>query len=102
MSLADIHDADMARIIADAGNVFTWQDTEYACIISTLGTTKDLDEGGFMDGFDMTLSTRTSLFSAFLEVGDLVTVNEGTYRVVRVRKNFTGTILLLSLQTKEK
>ena len=103
MTLAEIHDADMAFILTDAGNSFTWDGADYACILADVTATKDLHEGGFMPDFDLSIHTRRSLFGdALPAAGDLVTVDSEQYRVIRRRTNFTGKILVLDLQTKEK
>ena len=103
MTLAEIHDADLAFILAEAGNTFTWSGADYACILADLNTTKDLQEGGFMPDFDLSVTTRRSLFGDTLPAsGELVTIDSAQYRVVRRRKNFTNKILVLDLQTKEK
>ena len=103
MTLAEIHDADMANVLADAGNTFTFAGTEYACILADRVATKDLHEGGFIPDFDLSITTRADLLPLpFPEPGDQVTVDGAGYRVLRQRKNFTGKILVLDLQTLEK
>lgn len=102
MSLAAIHDADMAAILSDAGNTVTWSGADYPCIVSGRAKTKDLQEGGFLADYDFSLSTRASLFSTLPEAGQTVVIESVTYRIVRTRKNFTGKILVMDLVTAEK
>lgn len=103
MTLAEIHDADMATVLSDAGNTFTFGGAEYACIVADRVASKDLQEGGFMPDFDLSITTRADLLPLpFPEPGDQVTIDGAAYRVMRQRKNFTGKILVLDLQTIEK
>ena len=102
MTIAEIHDADMAHILAVAGNTFTWSGTDYACILEDLSTTKGMMEGGFRPDYDLSIHTRASLFTTLPANGELVTVDGAQYRIIRTRKNFSSKILVIDLQTKEK
>lgn len=103
MTLAEIHDADMAAVLSDASNTFTFDDVKYPCILADRVAMKDLQEGGFQADFDLSITTRADLLPLpFPEPGDQVSVDGASYRIVRQRKNFTGKILILDLQTIDK
>ena len=103
MTLSEIHEADMTVILGDAGNTFTWDGTDYACILADIVKDKELHEGGFLPDYDLAIHTKVALFGGGLpEPGDQVTVNGSNYRVLRSRRNFTGAILVLDLATIEK
>ena len=98
-TLAEIHDADMAVILADAGEVFTFGGTDYACIVSERSSTKELEEGGFMLDYDFLIVTRKSLFATAPALGQTVTYRGVTHRIVRVAPNYSDKILNLSVKT---
>lgn len=104
MTLGDQQDADLAIVLAESGNAFTWLDTEYPCILSTEVAQRPLEEGGFMPDYDMTLTTRRRLIQSptLPSAGDTVTVAGESRKVIRRRVNFTGAILRLDLQTTAK
>ena len=103
MTLAEVHDADMAVILSDAGNTFSFDGVSYPCILADLVKRKDLAEGGFLPDYDFSISTRLSIMPATPPAaGDTVTVDSVDYRVMRVRSNFTGKILVLDLMTIHK
>jgi len=102
MTLAEIHDADMATILADAGNVFTFGGADYACIASDKIDRKPLVEGGFMEDFDLSLTTRAVLFATLPTSGQTLTYDGVSRRVISVRKNFTGKIVVIDCQTVNK
>lgn len=103
MSLAAVHDADLAVILADAGNTFTFNGTDYPCILADRVKRKDLAEGGFIPDYDLSITTRLALMPETPpDAGDQVTVDGTPYKVIRQRKNFTGKILVLDLMTTEK
>lgn len=101
-TLAEIHDADMAIILADAGETFTHNGTDYACIVSERSSTKELEEGGFMLDYDFVIVTRKSLFDTAPALGETVTYRGNTHRIVRVAPNFSDKILNLSVKTSAK
>jgi len=102
MTLAEIHDVDMAKILSESGMVFTYSGADYACTATEAIKQKPLAEGGFVPEFDLTLSTRVALFGTLPTAGQKVTFDGTEYRIQRVRKNFTGKILNLDLITPNK
>ena len=102
MTLAERHDTDLAAIIADAGNTFTFNGADYACIASDKIDRKELEEGGFLADFDLSIQSRVSLFSTLPVAGEQVTYDSVARRIVRVRKNFSGKILTLDCETVNK
>ncbi len=104
MSLADLHDSDMAFIIADAGAAtFTWQGNDYGCITTDKQKSKNLEEGGFLEEFDLGIQTQTSLFDGPLpSENELVAQNGQQYRIKQTRLNLTGKILTLLCMSAAK
>jgi hypothetical protein len=101
MTLAERHSADMAAILADAGNTFTFGGADYACIVTDKVDRKPLmaDGGGFIEEFDLSIQTRVDLFSTLPTAGQTLTYDGVTRRIVNVRKNYTGKILTLDCMT---
>ncbi len=96
MSLADLHDSDMAFIIADAGGAtFTFDGADYGCIVTDKQKSKNLEEGGFMEEFDLAIQTRASLFETAPAENQLVTYGGQRYRVQKTRLNLTNKLLTL-------
>ena len=102
MSLADIHDRGMRKILADSGEVFTFDGADYPCIVSERSQTKELEEGGFMMDFDFLIVTRKALFETAPTNGQRVTYRGTEHRIVRVAPNFSDKILNLSVKTVDK
>ena len=104
MTLAEIHNADMAYILTDAGNTFTFAGADYSCIVTDKVDRKPLqgDGGGFIEEFDLSIQTRAELFATLPTPGQTLTYDGVTRRIVNVRKNFTGKILTLDCMTANK
>lgn len=99
MALADIHDADMAAILTDAGIVFTFDGVDYACIADEKVGRKELIEGGFMEDADLVIKTRVALFSTLPVAGQTLTYDSTLFRIREVRKNFSAKLLTLVCMT---
>lgn len=99
--LSDLHDSDLAEIIAEAGQTFSFSGSDFACITTDKRTTKQLeaDGGGFLTEFDLQIVTRAVLFDTMPANGQQVTIDGQLYRISETRLNFTGKILTLGLMT---
>ncbi len=103
MTLADLHDSDLAFIIADAGAAtFTFNGADYDCFTSDKEKAKELEEGGFMEVFDLSIVTRASLFETAPAENQLLTFGGQQYRISKTRLNLTGKILTLNCMSDAK
>ena len=106
MTLRDVQLADMAAIIGYDGHRFQWNGGDYPCMIGDLTTQKPLEDGGFIQEFDATITARTVDLPSLPQVGERVTtttgITGGTYRIMRVRENHYGTLVALDLMTVNK
>ena len=102
MTLAATQDADMVRILTDAAQVFTFSGTDYACIASTQLRRKELQDGGFMDLPALTIVTRTALFATLPALGQTITFDSISYRIIETQKSQTGKILNLLCESTTK
>lgn len=92
----------MAFILADAGNIFTWSGSDYACIVTDREKGKKLEEGGFLEEFDLSIQTRASLFDTLPAENQTVTHNSQLYRIGKVRINQSAKILTLLCMSATK
>lgn len=102
MSLFQLHDEDLAQILADAGNSFVHNGNTYPCILGDLVTRKPNEDGGFIAEYDLTITTRKSLIQGTIAAGHRVATEAGEYRVESVRENQSGAIIVLNLISVNK
>jgi hypothetical protein len=80
---ADI-DADLAGILADANQSFSFAGTDYACVINRGNRSSTIMEGGEWAEYTGKVTTRRALFDAVPEQGDEIVIAGVTYEIGHV------------------
>jgi len=102
MTLAEIQKADIARIIADAGNTAQIAGVDYNCIVSTAMMKKPLEDGGFIIDPGIEVVALVDDFSALPAIGTRVTVGGQQYRIIERGVSFTGAQVTFRCETVDR
>ena len=102
MTLAEIQAADLATVMADAGNTFTHQGSTYSCIVTTSNNRKPFQEGGFMEDDAIQIVALVSAFSVVPAIDTKVTVAGVEYRIIAHEYSHTGIQVTLRCEAVNK
>ena len=100
MTLSQIIEKDLQIIERDLGNqFFTWDGSDYVCIVGASVESADLGVGGFGGDTIKPIVVRKNLFTdgVYPVKADLVTLDNIQYEINKVTNDATGAFLHLDL-----
>jgi hypothetical protein len=103
MSLESEIAADFESLAAEHGVSVTWMGITFSAMVSRARLDQQIDIGGFVSSYDMTLRALKASFSAALpEIGDIMTVDGTAYRSTKISNHPRSPLLLINLSTPDE